>query len=239
MPTLASRLAGALGADPCLCLDLGASSAGFVHGLAVAEGLLAAGRVDRVLLVAAEALSRRLDWRDRETCVLFGDGAAAALVEGSGAAPIATVEDLVWGSDGDGLGSLGVAPSAFGDAVPPLTMRGRRVFLAGVRRMADALRALAERAGLTPADFHRVVPHQANARLLAALAAQLGLPRERFVERIVESGNLGAASLPLALARAAEADELAAGERVALVTFGAGYVWSAARLTWGAPRSES
>ncbi len=234
MPSLASRLALELGADPCLCCDLAASSAGFLHGLVVAEGLLKAGRVERVLLVAAEALSRRLDWQDRETCVLFGDGAAAALLAREPVGkPLATVEDLLWGSDGAGRDALMIGEVAAGDPAPPLTMRGKRVFLAGVRRMAEALQRLAERAELSLEALARVVPHQANARLLEALAARLELPRERFIERIADVGNLGAASLPLTLAQAAESEELVAGEEIALVAFGAGYVWSAARLRWG------
>jgi 3-oxoacyl-[acyl-carrier-protein] synthase-3 len=242
MPTLASRLAAGLGADPCLAIDLGASSAGFVHGLAVAEGLLAGRRARRVLLVAAEALSRRVDWNDRETCVLFGDGAAAALLEGGsvaeGGSPGlrsggASLEDLVWGSDGAGLDALSIAPVSVGAATPPLAMRGRRVFLAGVRRMAEALQTLAERAEISVGDLDWVVPHQANARLLEALAQRLGLPGERVVDTISRYGNVGAASLPLALGQAARAGRLVPGQQIALVAFGAGFVWAAARLRWG------
>lgn len=231
LPATAALVSAALGADPCASFDLNASSAGFLYGLAVAEGLLAAGRQQRIVVLAAEALSRLVDWQDRDTCILFGDGAAAAVVEACPSDEAGgRLVDVLLGSDGSGAADLRSEPDAAG--VPRVRMRGTRVFRAAVRHLASALEQLCARQQLTPAELQLVVAHQANARLLAALAERLQLAPERVPCSIASTGNVGAASLPLALTQLRDAGQLVAGAPLALASFGAGYGWGVALLRW-------
>lgn len=233
LPASAALVCAALGADPCTCFDLNASSAGFVYGLAVAEGLLMAGRHRRIVVLAAEALSRLVDWQDRETCILFGDGAAAAVleaVEPEAAEAGRLIVDVLSGSDGAGVPDLYSERDA--DGVARLRMRGTRVFRAAVRHLAGALEMLCARQQLALGELQAVVAHQANARLLAALAERLRLAPERIPCSIASTGNVGAASLPLALAQLHEAGQLIADAPLALASFGAGYGWGVALLRW-------
>jgi 3-oxoacyl-[acyl-carrier-protein] synthase-3 len=226
----------------CPAFDLNAACAGFVYGLSVASAQIQAGAADRVLLIGAEVLSQVLDMTDRSTCVLFGDGAGAVVLEPS---EEAGVMDSVLALDGSQAELLTVPAGGSGEPITAETLANRRnllrmldgqaVFKQAVTAMADAARGLLEKAGLTSADVALVVGHQANARILSALGKRLGLPAERVVVDIAEVGNTSAASIPIALDRAWRTGRLWPGDVVLTAAFGAGLTWGANLLRWTAP----
>jgi 3-oxoacyl-[acyl-carrier-protein] synthase-3 len=224
LPAVAATVQHALGAGGG-ALDLNAACSGFVYGLVVADGLLRAG-MERVLLVGAETLSRIVDWDDRGTAILFGDGAGAAVLE-AGAGPGAL---LGWdlGSDGS-LHHL-----LHADVGGTISMDGPEVFRRAVRIMVESSERALERAGLGPDDVTLFVPHQANARIIATAGQRLGIGPDRTAMLLAETGNTSAASIPLTLAAAADAGRLEQGDVVLLVGFGAGMSWASAVLEWAA-----
>jgi 3-oxoacyl-[acyl-carrier-protein] synthase-3 len=205
--------------------DLNAACSGFVYGLVTAAGLLGAG-MSRILVVGAETLSRIVDWEDRSTAVLFGDGAAAMVVE--------AVEDrgqlLGWDLGADGS----LRHILHADVGGTLHMDGREVFRRAVRAMVDSAERAMAHAGVSARDLALVVPHQANVRIIEAACDRLGIAIERNALVIDRIGNTSAASIPFALADAADAGRLAAGDLVLLVGFGAGMTWAAAVVEWRA-----
>ena len=224
LPAVASRLQHALGAAGG-ALDLNAACSGFVYGLVAADGMLRAG-MDRVLLVGAETLSRIVDWDDRGTAILFGDGAGAAVLErGEGPGGLLGY-DL--GSDGS------LRHLLHADVGGTIAMDGPEVFRRAVRIMVESSERSLARAGLTAGDVALFVPHQANARIIATAAQRLGIGADRTALVLAETGNTSAASIPLALARAADDGRLSAGDRILLVGFGAGMSWASAVLEWAA-----
>jgi 3-oxoacyl-[acyl-carrier-protein] synthase III len=228
----------------CGAFDVGVGCAGFVYGLVTASLLLVGGGLERVLVVGSETLSRILDYTDRQTCVLFGD-AAGAVVLGA-----ARGDDppglLAWdlGCDGSaadliqmrGGGSrlpASAATVAAGEHV--VRMDGAEVFRRAVRQMAASAAATLERASVNTEDVDLFVPHQANARIMGAVAQRLGFGAERVAVNIERYGNTSAASVPLALAEAAEAGRLHEGSLVLSTAIGAGMAWASALLRWGRP----
>jgi 3-oxoacyl-[acyl-carrier-protein] synthase-3 len=206
-------------------MDLNAACSGFVYGLVTADGLLRTG-MERVLVIGAETLSTIVDWDDRNTAVLFGDGAGAVVVErGDGPGRILGY-DL--GSDG----SLKHILQA--DIGGTVEMDGPEVFRRAVRIMVDSATRALERAGVTTDDVALLVPHQANTRIIASACAKLGIGPDRTVEILGSIGNTSAASIPLALASAADAGCLSPGDLVLMVGFGAGMTWAAAVVEWAA-----
>lgn len=236
-PNTAGTVADRLNCDHAAAFDINVACSGFVYGLANAAGLLAAGVSQRVLLVGAETLVRYMNPADRTTRVLFGDGAGAVVLRAGEPDEPGAVGPFDLGSDGS-LGSLlevpaggSRRPSSNPDVHPDefyLKMDGREVYRHAVRRMVASLATACERAGLDVADLDRVVAHQANARILEAVADRLGVPIERFAMTVAEHGNTSAASIPLALMAAPPR----AGDRVGLVAFGGGFSWAATTLTW-------
>jgi 3-oxoacyl-[acyl-carrier-protein] synthase-3 len=222
MPASASAIQQALGVQGG-AVDLNAACSGFVYGLVAADGFLRAG-LDRVLLVGSETMSRIVDWGDRSTAILFGDGAGAVVLE-RGEGPGAVLGfDL--GSDGS------LRHILHADYGGTIEMDGPEVFRRAVRVMVEsAERALAD-AGLTADDLQLFVPHQANSRIITSACAKLGIDEDRTVNILATTGNTSAASIPLALADAAAAGRLAAGDRVLLVGFGAGMSWASAVIEW-------
>ena len=222
-PALASRVQQRLGlAGPAF--DVSAACAGFVYGLATARAHLLAGDATRVLVVGADALSGRVDAADRDTAILFGDAAGAAVLAlGEGPGPV--VEAVVLGGDARHADILGLGAHVY--------MEGRQVYRLAARYLEDAVRQVCARAGWAPESVALLVPHQANRRLLEAVARRLELPFERVVCDIEDVGNTSAASVPVALAHARAAGRLAGGQRVVLVGLGAGLVHAALALTWG------
>jgi 3-oxoacyl-[acyl-carrier-protein] synthase-3 len=226
----------------CPAFDVNAACAGFSYGLATADAFVRAGTADTILLVGAEIFSRILDFGDRTTCILFGDGAGAAVVQASDRPGI---EGTVLGADGDAADLLmmpagGTRRPASVETVEERqhTIRmpkGREVFKRAVTEMASACRELLEKSGHTPADVDVLIPHQANARIMTSVAERLGIPEERSVLDVAEVGNTSAASIPIALARAWSASRIREGDLVLFTSFGAGLTWGATLVRWTMP----
>ncbi len=224
MPATASAIQHALGVRGG-AVDLNAACAGYVYGLVAADGFLRAG-LRRVLLVGSETMSRLVDWDDRSTAILFGDGAGALVVErGDGPGRLLGF-DL--GSDGS------LRHILHADSGGTIEMDGPEVFRAAVRVMVASATTALERAGVRASDLALFVPHQANARIIASAAAKLGIDTERTANILTTTGNTSAASIPMAIAAAAEAGRLVPGDRVLLVGFGAGMSWASAVIEWAA-----
>ncbi|MGR3540233.1 MAG: beta-ketoacyl-ACP synthase III [Hasllibacter sp.] len=229
-PSTAVKAQAALGI-PGFAYDVMAACAGFVFALGNADALIRSGQARRVLVIGAETYSRILDFEDRGTCVLFGDGAGAVLLEArEGARGILGV-DL--NSDGAQAGILYVdgGVSMNGQA-GKLRMQGREVFRHAVTKLAQTATAALERAGLTHDDIDWVVPHQANIRIIEGTAKKLGTPMDKVVVTVQDHGNTSAASIPLALAHAKEAGMLREGQVLVCEAIGGGLVWGAVALRW-------
>ena len=234
MPAEACAVAERLGAR-CAAFDVSAACAGFVLALDVADGYISRGRARRVLVVACEQMSRILDWKDRSTCVLFGDGAAAAVLGACvGENPLAmrfsTLPEVgtleVPGVSGASPYFEGARPKSV------LKMDGRRVFRFGVAAICDEVEALASEAGVRVADINHFVFHQANERILAAAVRRLGIDDARVARTLRETGNVSSACIPLAFDELSRAGKLVPGELIAMVGFGAGLDIGACLLRW-------
>ena len=212
--------------------DLSGACSGFMYALTVAESLIAAGRNRRVLVVAAESMTSVVDYGDRSTAVLFGDGAGAAVVgvddeRGGG------IRATAWGADGREAGLIFYGPPVDGsDGDDFIRMHGKGTFRLAVERMAETAIDLCEQAGWAPDEVDHVVPHQANLRIIEAVAKRLGLRREQLIVNGDRYGNTSAASIPLALAEADAAGRLRRGDRVVCVAFGAGLTWGGVAFEW-------
>jgi 3-oxoacyl-[acyl-carrier-protein] synthase-3 len=222
VPATASTVQDALGVQ-CGAFDLNAACSGFVYGLVTAYQYVAGG-VERALVIGSETLSRITDWDDRGTAVLFADGAGAVVLEATDGEPNLLGWDL--GSDG----SLRTILDA--DIGGYIRMEGKEVFRRAVRVMIDSGRRTMEQAGVTADDIALVVPHQANVRIIESANAKLGLPMERTALVLDRTGNTSSASIPIALADAADNGRLKAGDLVLLVGFGAGMTWASAIIRW-------
>ncbi len=241
-PATACLLQDELGAENAAAFDLSAGCTGFVYGLNIAADMLAVGSYDYALVVGAETLSRITDWTDRGTCVLFGDGAGAVVLQGSESA--GGVLSSVLGSDGSGRDLL-IQPAG-GSAWPSsaetvqarqhfVRMQGRQVFRFATRIMPEASRQVLEKAGLAVEDVSLFVPHQANDRILQAAARGLGVPEERMYTNLAQYGNTSAASIPIALCEAIEEGLVNRDDLIVCVGFGAGLTWAATAIRWSLP----
>jgi 3-oxoacyl-[acyl-carrier-protein] synthase-3 len=237
MPSTASLVQDALGAPRAGAFDLNAACSGFIYGLAVAQGLIGAGTHECVLVIGAETMSRLLDWSDRSTCVLFGDGAGAVLLRPGRRGLLS----CVLGSDGSGGDLLSIPGGgsrrpASAETVEAaehfIRMNGKEVYRFAVTVAPRAAQEAVRRAGLTMDDVELFVPHQANIRIILAAAATLGIPPERTFVNVDRYGNTSAASIPVALCEAVEAGRLTPGDHVLLVGFGGGLSWGAAVAEW-------
>jgi 3-oxoacyl-[acyl-carrier-protein] synthase III len=225
----------------CGSFDLGAGCAGFVYMLVVGASLLTTGNLEHVLVIGSETLSRLIDPEDRSTFVLFGDGAAAAVLSRS---PDDGPGVLAWDLGCDGSAATLLEIRAGGSRMPAtpetiaageqyLKMQGQEVFRRAVRAVVDSARVTLDRAGVTATDVAWFVPHQANIRIIDSAAGRLGIPKERTIVNIERYGNTSAASIPLALAEAAEDGRVCDGDLVLMSGFGAGMTWGSALLRWG------
>ena len=241
LPSTASFVQARLGMT-CPAFDLNAACAGFVYGLSVGGAHIRAGASDRVLVVGAEVLSRVLNMTDRTTCVLFGDGAGAVVLEPAAEPGLL---DSRLALDGTQAELLTIPAGGTEEPATEEDVRGNRtkihmqdgqaVFRQAVVAMAEACRELLDKSGLAPADLDAVIAHQANARIIAAVGKRLGLdPAKVFVD-IAEVGNTSAASIPIAMDRAWRAGRLHPGDVVLTTAFGAGLAWGANLLRWTAP----
>jgi len=242
-PATACLVQDALGASHAAAFDLSAGCTGFVYGLSVAAHLLSGGVHQTALVIGAETLSRITDWADRNTCVLFGDGAGAVALQAneSEGGVLATV----LGADGSGGDLLRVL--AGGSQMPAshrtvteglhfIQMRGREIFRFAVRVIPTATREVLEDAGLSLADLDLLVPHQANQRIIEAATRALDLSSEEVYSNLERYGNTSAASIPIALSEAVEEGLIQPGSLVACVGFGAGLTWGAAAIRWTHPQ---
>ncbi len=235
-PSTATRVQAALGMHGGFAFDVQAVCAGFVFALAQADALIRVGLARRVLVIGAEVFSRILDFSDRGTCVLFGDGAGAVVLEAAEGIGDATDRGLLatdLRSDGRYNEILYVdgGPSTTGQA-GVVRMAGQDVFKHAVVKLAETGAAALARAGLGPADVDWLVPHQANLRIMTMTAQKLGVARERVVVTVQEHGNTSAASIPLALSTAAGEGRFSPGDLVLMEAIGGGLAWGAAVLRW-------
>ena len=226
----------------CPAFDVNAACAGFSYGLATATAFVQAGMADTILLVGAEIFSRILDFTDRTTSILFGDGAGAAIVQPSDRPGIV---GTVLGADGTAADILQMPAGGTRTPASEATVaahdhtirmpKGREVFKRAVTEMAAACRELLEKSGHATADVDVLIPHQANSRIMIAVAERLGIPTERSVLDVAEVGNTSAASIPVALARAWNAGRIGEGDLVLFTSFGAGLTWGATLVRWTMP----
>ncbi len=232
-PSTACQLQHKLGLGKIACFDLEAACSGFLYALDVADAMLASGRYKHALVVGAEKMSSIMDWKDRTTCVLFGDGAGAAVLSRSGKGP----RLLGFQCGADGANPSLLYQPAGGSKTPAsvqsvenrehyLRMNGREIFKSAVRVMETASRELLSAHGLEPHQVDHYVPHQANVRIVESLANRLELPLEKFFCNLERHGNTSAASIPLALDEAMRKGVFEAGQLGLLVAFGAGLTWS-------------
>ncbi|GGO95275.1 beta-ketoacyl-ACP synthase III [Stakelama pacifica] len=226
-PATATRVQAALGINDCVAFDVAAVCSGFLYALQVADSMIANGAANRALVIGAETFSRILDWEDRATCVLFGDGAGAIVLEArEGEAGILAAKLHADGRHNELLYVDG-GPSTTG-TVGKLRMRGREVFRHAVTNLSDVMRESLALAGLGPEDVDWVVPHQANARILDATARKLSLPAERVIVTVDQHANTSAASVPLALDVAVRDGRIRRGDLLVLEAMGGGFTWGAA-----------
>jgi 3-oxoacyl-[acyl-carrier-protein] synthase-3 len=226
----------------CPAFDVNAACAGFSYGLASATAFVEAGTADTVLLVGAEVFSRIIDFTDRQTCVLFGDGAGAAVVQAS---DVPGIEGTVLGADGSAAEILIMPAGGSREPATPESVaakrhrvsmpNGREVFKRAVTEMAASCREVLEKNGHAPEDVDLLIPHQANARIMKAVAERLHIPPEKAIVDVAEVGNTSAASIPIALDRAYRAGRMRDGDLVLFTSFGAGLTWGATVMRWTMP----
>jgi 3-oxoacyl-[acyl-carrier-protein] synthase-3 len=235
-PAVATAIQSRLGMTRGAAFDVQAVCSGFIYGLAVADNFIKAGQARTILLIGAETMSRLMDWSDRSTCVLFGDGAGAIVLQagdGRGDASDRGVLNTKLYSDGRLHDLLFVdgGPSTTG-TTGHLRMQGPDVFKHAVINISDSIQASAEESGVAVSDIDWFVPHQANQRILDSTARRLKVPAERFVSTIAEHGNTSAASVPLALNTAILDGRIKRGDLVLLEAMGGGLTWGAALIRW-------
>ncbi|MBX7214969.1 MAG: ketoacyl-ACP synthase III [Thermoflexales bacterium] len=228
-PSTAALVQDALGADNAGAYDLSAACAGFLYALSQAADSIRAGTIHTALVIGAERLSSIVDWKDRNTCVLFGDGAGAVVLKAS-TQPGGVLTTLLR-ADGSG----GPALYKRQNAAETLQMNGREVFRFATRVMDKSVREVMRRAGWTNDQVDVVVPHQANIRIIDTAAKALGIPMEKFFVNIDRYGNTSAASIPIALCEAVTAGKLKPDDKLVLVGFGGGLTWAAAAVQWLVP----
>ncbi|WP_053738044.1 beta-ketoacyl-ACP synthase III [Nocardia sp. NRRL S-836] len=231
-PAVAPQLASRLGLGFVPAFDISAVCSGFLYATNIASSLIRSGAFRSILIVASEAYSRIVDPDDRATSVIFGDGAGAALVVAGGTASGSEVLAEDWGSDGDGCDLLQVGPAG-GDVRNYFSMSGREVYLRAIETMSTSVRAVSERCSWHTDEIDVLVPHQANRRIIEAVAKKLSMPADRAVVSLEKTGNTAAASIPLALAHAMTTGMVRAGDRVVMTAFGGGLTWASTALRWG------
>lgn len=244
-PATACLVQDNLGATNAGAFDLSAACSGFIYGVSMASDSIRSGAIRNALVIGSETLSRFINWEDRGTCILFGDGAGAFVLQASELP--GGVLSSVLRSDGSG-GSLLSIPA--GGSRRPATldtvdrdlhfiqMNGREVFRFATRVMADATREVIAKAGMNVEDLDIIIPHQANKRIIEAAARGLDLPLDRFMINLDRYGNTSSASIPIAVCEALDCGRISSGDRLVMVGFGAGLTWGALALEWVVPDRE-
>jgi len=234
MPSTAALIAHGIGATKAAAFDMEAACSGFVYGVVVAQQFIATGMYRHVLVVGGDLLSKFLDWDDRGTAVLFGDGAGAALLSRSDEPGL---EATALGADGSGSDYITIA---CGSRVVPsgekgvhvVKMKGKEVYKWAVDLVPRMIQEVATRAGLKPEDLDHIVLHQANLRIIDSVAKRLGLRDEQLIVNVDRMANTSAGTVPIALAEAAEQGKFKVGDRVCLIGFGSGLTWASAIVRW-------
>lgn len=230
-PSSATKVQAALGINDCVAFDVHAVCTGFLYALSVADSMLQSGMAEKALVIGAETFSRILDWEDRGTCVLFGDGAGALVLSAQEGEQGILATRLHADGRHNELLYVDGGPSTTG-TVGKLRMKGREVFRHAVKNLADVLHEVMAAAGLSASDVDWVVPHQANARILDATAKKLGLPVEKVVVTVDRHANTSAASVPLALDTAVRDGRIKRGDLIVLEAMGGGFTWGAAVIRY-------
>jgi 3-oxoacyl-[acyl-carrier-protein] synthase-3 len=233
-PSTSAILADQLGAKDAAAYDLSAGCTGFMYGVVQAYGMIAAGLSKRALVVGGDVLSRILDWSDRSTVVLFGDGAGAVVLEPSEEAGFLAFELGSDGAGGEHLWLPGSGSRKFEDPEQFVKMNGREVFKFATRVLVSSAEAVLERQGMSIEDVDVYVPHQANVRIIDHATKKLGIPSDRVVINVDRYGNTSSGSIPLALADAQADGRLREGSLVLMTGMGAGLTWGSALLRWTA-----
>ena len=236
-PSTACLLQGKLGLAPIPAFDISAACSGFLYGLQIAHQFIANGAARNILLVCAEKLSAITNWKDRTTCVLFGDGAGAILLSAS--EQPGGVRDVLLRADGShhdilrvpaGGSAMPLSPEVLANNLQYIQMSGKEVFKLAVKAMQDIVVEILEKNNVKPSEIACVVPHQANTRIIEALAQRLELPLDRFFLNLHKYGNMSAASIPVALAEARAEGRIKPGDKILFATFGGGLTWAAALM---------
>jgi 3-oxoacyl-[acyl-carrier-protein] synthase-3 len=239
-PSTAGFVQRNLGAAKAAAFDLEAACTGFIYALSVGDLFIKSGTYKKILVVGAEVLSKFLDWEDRDTCVLFGDGAGAVLLvpEDNGDRGVisthlhsdGTMAELLYAPAG--VSRMPITKEAIDQKLNTVKMQGNEVFKMAVTRLSGVVDEVMEANGITEEDIDFLVPHQANLRIIQATARKLKLPMEKVVVTVDKHGNTSAASVPLALDVAVRADRIKRGDTVLLEAFGGGFTWGAALVRW-------
>jgi 3-oxoacyl-[acyl-carrier-protein] synthase-3 len=241
-PATACIVQDRIGARKAGAFDLSAACTGFIYALNIATQAIRTGSIQNALVVGSETLSRLVNWKDRNTCILFGDGAGAFVLQAS--TNPGGVLSAVMRSDGSGGDLLSLpaggsrlpaSAATIADGQHYIHMNGREVFRFATRVMSQATQEAVQKANLQMEDIKLIIPHQANQRIIEAAARQLALPMDRVVVNVGSYGNTSTASIPIATCEAIESGRLQAGDRVVFVGFGAGLTWGAAVLEWSGP----
>ena len=230
-PSSATKVQAMLGINDCIAFDVHAVCTGFLYALTVADSMLRSGSAETALVIGSETFSRILDWEDRATCVLFGDGAGALVLKAEDGERGILATKLHADGRHNELLFVDGGPSTT-QTVGKLRMKGREVFRHAVANLADVLKEVLAEAGLEASEIDWVVPHQANARILDATARKLGLPPEKVVVTVDQHANTSAASVPLAFDAAVRDGRIKRGDLVVLEAMGGGFTWGAAALRY-------
>ena len=246
LPSCACTLQQKLGATNAAAYDMFAACTGFVFGLGLGRGLIGAGIADTVLVVGVETLSRIVDYTDRNTCVLFGDGAGAAVLRAC--APGTGLHAVDMHSDGE-LGEVlevpaGISRNPASDETVAghehfIRMQGKKLYPFAVRSMEESTRRCAESAGWSASEIDLFIPHQANLRIIEAVRERLGTPADKVYVNIDRYGNTSSASIPIALDECVRSGRLKPGDKLAIAAFGGGATWGASAMTWTLPLERS
>lgn len=243
-PATACTVQSNLGLRNAGAFDLGAACSGFVYGISVATGMIRSGMHRKVLLVAADIFTHYINWNDRNTCILFGDGAGAVVLEATDQ-PYGLLSSVMgaWGEGEDlmaveaGGTRLPATPETLDKGQQYVYMQGREIFKHAVRGMGDSSLQVISEAGLSPDQIELIIPHQANIRIIEATAKRLDLSMDRVFVNLDRYGNTSAASVPIALYEAVSSGRLQQGSHVLLTSFGGGLTWASGVLRWGKPQA--
>lgn len=239
-PATACYVQQQIGAAGAVAFDISAACSGFLYAMKIAKRLISDGAFTNALIIGAEKLSSFINWTDRTTCVLFGDGAGAAVLRRA-APDEGSILATEMGTDGrlthllnipGGGSACPITADNVGDHLASLAMMGKEVFKHAVNRMKESAEQVIERAGLKPEDIALIVPHQANLRIIDAIADRLTVPTERVFVNLQKYGNTSAAAVAIALDEANRSGAIKRGENVVMVVFGAGLTWAAAAVRW-------